>query len=317
MPTGLRRGPGRPHDKMSPALPPMHSIVAATDLSAPARHAAERAGQLAAASGASLTLVHALGAGALDKLRRWLEGDVETALRDSAERALRTLAGTLAAAHAGLRIDTRLASGRVVDEIAAEVARAQAGLVVCGTRGAGFLRRQLLGSTAERIARQSALPVLMARTAVRGPYRRLIVAVDFSRFSPASLAQALRVAPAADIVLLHAVTVPMESQLRVAGVADSALARYREAVRADARTKLQALADGAGLDPARVQLLAADGADAWMQIAEAEQALDADLVVVGRQGSDAVEALLLGSTTRMVIGECGADVLIATAEGDA
>ena len=296
---------------------PLRAVLVATDLSAPARHAAGRGAALAAADGAALTLVHALGAGALDQLRRWLEGDAEAALRADAERRLQGLAGALAAAHAGLQVDTRLACGRVVDAIGAEAARVRADHVVCGTRGAGFLRRQLLGSTAEHLARRSAPPVLMVRTPPRAPYRRVIVAVDFSRFSAVSLAQALRVAPAADVVLLHAVTVPMESQLRLAGVADSALARYREAVRGDARAQLQALAGAAGLDPARVQLLAPDGADAWMQIAEAEQALDADLVVVGRQGRDAVEALLLGSTTRMVIAECSADVLIATAEGDA
>lgn len=297
--------------------PTLQSLIATTDLSPPARHAAERAALLADASDASLTLVHTLGAGALAHLRRWFEGDAEAMLRDSAGQRLRALADALAATHPGLAVDTRLGSGQVADEIAAEALRAQADLVVCGTRGTNFLRRALVGSTAERIARRVPQPVLMVRAVPRAPYRCVLVAVDFSRYSARSLAQARRVAPGAAMVLLHAVTVPMEGQLRLAGAADSALERYRQGVRDDARAKLQALADAAALDAARVQLLTPDGADAWMQIAEAEQVLGADLVVVGRQGGDAVEALLLGSTTRMVIGECSADVLIATAEDDA
>ena len=50
---------------------PAH-ILAATDLSAPARHAADRAARLAHEIGAALTLVHALPQRALDDLRQWL-----------------------------------------------------------------------------------------------------------------------------------------------------------------------------------------------------------------------------------------------------
>ena len=48
----------------------LKTIVAATDLSAPSRHAAYRAARMARTHGATLTLVHALGSTALDDLRR-------------------------------------------------------------------------------------------------------------------------------------------------------------------------------------------------------------------------------------------------------
>ena len=47
-------------------------ILAATDFSAPARHAADRAARLAAETGAALTLMHVLAGGALQELRQWL-----------------------------------------------------------------------------------------------------------------------------------------------------------------------------------------------------------------------------------------------------
>ena len=58
--------------------------------------------------------------------------------------------------------------------------------------------------------------------------------------------------------------------------------------------------------------LAPSGADPWMLIVQDEQEHDCDLVVIGRQGRHAVDEFLLGSTTRMVISDGAADVLIAS-----
>jgi nucleotide-binding universal stress UspA family protein len=49
-----------------------------------------------------------------------------------------------------------------------------------------------------------------------------------------------------------------------------------------------------------------------MLIVQEEQEHDCDLVVIGRQGRHAVDEFLLGSTTRMVISEGAADVLVAS-----
>src|SRR5690349_18987325 len=57
------------------AMDRLECIVAATDLSSSARHACDRAAQLAASHGASLALMHTVGATALDDLRRWIGED--------------------------------------------------------------------------------------------------------------------------------------------------------------------------------------------------------------------------------------------------
>jgi nucleotide-binding universal stress UspA family protein len=54
-----------------------------------------------------------------------------------------------------------------------------------------------------------------------------------------------------------------------------------------------------------------------MQIVRQEQQHECDLIVTGKHGRNAVEDLLLGSTTNMVIAEAASDVLVsARAEGD-
>lgn len=54
------------------------SLLAATDLSAPSRHAAQRAAMLVREGGGKLDLVHVLGAGLLTELRHLL-GDKSAA----------------------------------------------------------------------------------------------------------------------------------------------------------------------------------------------------------------------------------------------
>ena len=67
-----------------------------------------------------------------------------------------------------------------------------------------------------------------------------------------------------------------------------------------------------GLDAGRVRFSTPSRADPRMLIVQDEQEQDCDLVVIGRQGRHAVDEFLLGSTTRMVISEGAADVLIAS-----
>ena len=61
--------------------------------------------------------------------------------------------------------------------------------------------------------------------------------------------------------------------------------------------------------PAAVPLAPERGAG-WAEEQE-EQEQDCDLVVIGRQGRHALDELLLGSTTRMVVADGAADVLIS------
>ena len=68
----------------------------------------------------------------------------------------------------------------------------------------------------------------------------------------------------------------------------------------------------ARLDAGRVRFSTPGGAGPWMLIVQEEQEHDCDLVVIGRQGRHAVDEFLLGSTTRMVISEGAADVLVAS-----
>lgn len=290
----------------------LRTIITATDFSAPSRHAAQRAALLARSSGATLTLQHTVGGSALDDLRRWLADDSQAAgaIEADAGQRLEELAAELARAQ-GITVTTHLSIGHPVEQVIRHADEVDAGLVVTGTRGAGFFRGVVVGSTAERIAKRSSRPVLMVRHRPREPYRRVLLPVDFSGASRSAIATARQIAPQAALVLMHAVEAPLEGQLRLAGAADALVSRYRESARREAHLRLAALASEAGLGPDRVRLSIQAGADPWMLIVQEEQEHDCDLVVIGRQGRDVLQEFLLGSTTRRVIAEGGVDVLVS------
>jgi len=294
------------------ALFNIRSIVVASDLSAPARRAVDRAAMLARRASASLTLAHVVTGSALDDVRRWLDvgADPGQSIIDDARTRLHELAAGVARDH-GVAVDERTLIGRPADELARLAEDVDADVIVTGTLGGGFVRSRLVGATAERLVRKSMRPVLMVRQSPRAPYRRVIVAIDFSRWSEASLRMAADMAPEADFVLLHCI-VPLERMAGLGGVDAAVVERNRATARDEAARHLQEFATRAGLDAARWSVAIRTGMPPWTEIVRLEQEQDCDLIVVGKHGVSEFEDLLLGSTTNTVIAESSADVLIFT-----
>ncbi len=294
----------------------IRSIVVATDLSAPARHAADRAARLAQGAGAALTLVHVTSRSALDQLRRFIgTGDeLSRTLLEDSHRRLHALAGDLASRY-GVSIDEEVAVGSSTEEIVRVAEVRAADLIVTGTRGSAFVRSHVVGSTAERIVKRSRRAVLMVRQTAHEPYRRVLVPVDFSDWSAKSVCLARQVAPDAMLVLMHAVEVPFEGHMRYAGVREELIAEYRGKARAEAHERLQALAMELGLSSSEWIAVTPDAGDAWMQIVQQEREQDCDLIVIGKHGRNALEDLIIGSTTNMVIAASAGDVLVSARHG--
>ncbi|HET9268955.1 MAG TPA: universal stress protein, partial [Vicinamibacterales bacterium] len=139
-----------------------HHIVAAVDFSPASAHAAAFAMSLAEEADAHLTLVHALDlppavetwiveseAGST-RLQQW---------RQAASRRLDDLVPPDARTycHVEERVEAGPAS-RVILDVAAE---RHAGLIVIGAHSRSPLERMFVGSTAQRVVRQAACPVLI------------------------------------------------------------------------------------------------------------------------------------------------------------
>lgn len=292
------------------------SPLAATDLSAPSRHAAQRAAMLARHSGGKLALLHVLEKDALLELRQLFAPNAEAleqTLRAQAEQALAQLATEVGAAQPGaaalLPVDCHLLEGSVLSTIAEQAEALGCNLVVVGARGAGFMRHWLLGATAERLLRKTLQPVLVVKQAPQLGYRTVLVPVDFSHWSLRAIALARSIAPQAALVLLHACEIPFEGKMRFAGIEEGTIQQHRLNIRREALARLDELAHDAGLTPAQWQPLVAF-ANAPDLILEQEEEQGADLIVLGKHGSGMTEELLLGSVTKHVLGQARSDVLV-------
>lgn len=291
-------------------MKPIRNILAATDLSAPAREALARAFLLAAETGARLTLMHAVSSGVMAALHELLGTSaptVEQRIVDDACNTLRDLADELGRAH-GVSAAVRVSTGAVVQEIVGQLDELAADLLVVGARGEDFMRHLMLGSTAERMLGVMTKPVLVVRQPPHAPYRRVLVPVDFSMASGPSL-QAVRVlAPRAEIILLHAFELPFEGKLRYAGIDDAAIHALRIAERSSAFQHMEALQASAGIaDQSRI--IVRHG-DACSLIREVQQQEHCDLIALGKQGRNRIKEMLLGSVTRHVLSESDCDVLV-------
>ena len=289
------------------------SLLAATDFSAPARHALERAAQLAAAHpGAHLTLGHVISTPMLARLRGLMRDEttaMEAGLADEAAQALAELAARLGTQHA-CPVDTRLSQGSPLDAISGLADELQADLLVMGARGAHFVREFLLGSTTERVLCKTRRAVLAVKQRPQGAYRRVLVPVDFSAHAVAAARAAHRWLPDADIVLLHAYEVDIEGTLRFASIAEEQIHQYRVRAREEALDAMTQFIDQLSIPSGQLTRLLVHGAPT-LRILEHEQSLDADLIVMGKHGQSTLEELLLGSITKHVLAYSSSDVLVA------
>lgn len=292
-------------------MPQLQRIIAATDLSPLSLDAVDRGFELASRSGAHYTLVHALGLDALGPLRNLLGDQAEIASEKAVQHqydALAAIAGD-ATHNRGVVAELKVEAGLATQFLPAYAASVQADLVLVGARGESVLSRLLVGSTASRLLRKSSSPVLVVKKPCLGPYRRVLVPVDFSPGSLEAIRMARRVAPEADLLLLHSFDVPFEGMLQYAGVAQDTILGYRREARERTLRMLHELADTAGLDRGSYTAVVEHG-DASRHIFDTQARYACDLVAMGKHGTHVTEELLLGSVTKHVLSEVDADILV-------
>ena len=285
----------------------LHHLLAATDLSAPARHAVERAALISKETGAPLDVLHVANLAPLERLRLLMMASPEALQQrvlDSARERLHELVAALQERY-GISAGARVVAGSLLDELSKEADAMRSSLIVCGARGESFVRHLLLGSTAERMLSGTKCPMLVVKQVAHEPYRSLLVPVDFSPSSLLAIRCARRVAPKAEIVLLHTFELPFEGHLRYASVDEDTINRYRVIAKQEAIQKLHA-----GLPPHTVRYVVLHGVPS-LSILEQEQEQSCDLIVMGKHGESALEDLLIGSVTKRVLAESQSDVLVS------
>ncbi len=201
-------------------------------------------------------------------------------------------------------ISVHVEAGSPVQVVLKASREAGAGLIVTGVARDELLARMFLGSTVERLIRKSAIPILIVRDRAFEPYRRMVVATDFSASSRVALETALRFFPETDISLFHAYDVPFAGYL-----GRSEVEKQFEGFGSDAADKFLR---EAGLPPEaaqKVERMIEHGVPEALLRDYAENSRR-HLTVVGTHGGGILYDALIGSTAGKIIDAVPGDVLL-------
>jgi nucleotide-binding universal stress UspA family protein len=291
------------------------TILTATDFSSASALAVDRAFFIAATHQARCHVINALGADLSLSLQA-----IKSAAINAEALSAQILAQTQKELdefiadcphHEGVQIERTIQDQSADYSVPLYAEKIDADLLVIGAQGKGFLQRVLIGSTATRLLRKTHCPTLVVKQPCHRDYRRALVAVDFSRISKKNIELAQHLAPGAHLVLAHAYEVPFEGRMQMAGVSEDLMKTYREEARVQAISRLDDLAQQAGLAPDQFTAIATYGS-AVKELLQIEQQHRCDLIVLGKHGTNATAELLLGSVTKRVLADCQSDLLVST-----
>ena len=272
-------------------------VLAGIDLTSMGRRVADRSRLVAETLGHDLTLLHVIEPvteAMIDPGLARLIKDHQTA---EAKKTLEWVAG-----RGDIAVHLQVVKGSPSWEITSRAKKA--GLVVLGS---STLDMFTAGPITRRVSRMATTDVLVVRRQPRVPYRKVVVAVDFSESSRAAVERAMVIAPDADITVAYSLPSRFDPLLLNAGL-------FTEEMDAARGTRLEAAKDkmlefsqdwnGA------VRTVVVDGPPAET-IEDVARRRGADLIVVGSRGATATRMVLLGTVAEHLVEDAPSDVLVA------
>jgi nucleotide-binding universal stress UspA family protein len=203
--------------------------------------------------------------------------------------------------------------GRPFDEICRLARDISIDLIIIATRGNTGLKHLLLGSTAERVVRNSPCPVLVVRDAepsgVVTGFRKILVPIDFSECSMNGLAYAKAFAKQFKSTLVLLNSVHLEHYVASDECARYDLPRLIQYAETSARDQMHDLVEKTDWDGLGVEISLQAG-HPGQQICERAKDSLVDLIVTSTHGITGFKHLLLGSVTEYVVRHAHCPVLV-------
>lgn len=194
--------------------------------------------------------------------------------------------------------------GNAEDIILYESKLLRADMIVIGAHSKRKGRKGILGTTAQKVAHQSHLPVLIVKNNVKKPYKNIVAPTDFERQSKLSVLFAKEIFPTSKIRIVHAFeTIYMDGPYAVVG---RDLSQYNDVAKACAQKDLRGFMKDVSVKKGKL----IEG-----EIYTKEALLDYikdgsyDLVVMGSRGTTGLNSLL-GSVATYILRETSSDVLV-------
>jgi len=283
------------------------AILLATDLSSRCDRAFDRAVALARQWSAKLVVLTVIepdaGPAPTDVITR---AKAQPDVVDPHLRAALQVHSDIAFAASDVQVEVLVREGGAINpptgrRIEATAAERGCSLIVTGTARDEPFGRILIGSTVQWLARTSKIPVLIVHRRVHGPYRRIVVASDFSPSSRRALDTLGALFPDAHPTLFHAFDVPFLGLIDANR--DSTVEQVRAAALAEAREFLANA--GRPMLPLRVE-----HGDPAITLRDHARNNDTELVVVASHGRSALYNLMIGSVAQQILDLVPCDTLL-------
>lgn len=273
-------------------------ILVATDLSPRSDRAVYRAAQLARDHGARLTLLHVLDDAAPD--------DILRALHTQTTEHLERFAATAAQ---GVDYACLACVGDPTETLLDMVQDQDPSLLVIGTHRPRSILDALRETTAQRIVRLTASPVLMVKDAYDHSYETILGATDFSPSATAALNLGHMLAPLADVTPVHALHMSYQGLAGNTEAANDALhsSALTEAQAADTKWRAE------NALPVTMSHTQYPQGGAWAMLKHEAESRNAHLITAGAHGQTGDHRALLGSLASDLLRDPPCDILIARA----
>ncbi|MGD2103341.1 MAG: universal stress protein [Acidimicrobiia bacterium] len=279
----------------------MREVVAGVDLTAMGRRVADRARLVAGAHNAPLRLVHV----AEPTGEAMIEPGLARLMRDHQKEAAAELC-EWCRSRADTEVTLDVVKGSPSWELASRAKKAD--LIVVGS---STIDAFTVGPTARRVAEMATSDALVVKRQPRVPYRRVVVAVDFSEASRVAVEKAMELFPDASVTALFSLPSRFDPLLAKAGL-------FAEEVDASRGYRLEAAADRMAEFThswnGDLSTVIADGPPTET-VDEVVRRRGADLVVVGSRGASATRMVLLGTVAEGLLAHAPCDVLVARSGG--
>ncbi|MCD8505238.1 MAG: universal stress protein [Burkholderiaceae bacterium] len=256
----------------------------------------DRAAALAQSLGTSLMALHVMDTPWLSKLAQPAWRSLQ---QDQLEQANKRLRADLA--NAPVNITVLVETGNPIEVIEQIAKQEQCSLIVSGTAREETLGRLVLGNTVERLARRTTTPLLVVRARPFAPYRKIVVAIDFSDGSRQALMAAHTLCADAQLTLYHAFD-------QVAGIYQLDQPTVTEEIAALIKKAKTFVQSTPGLD--RELPIVVEHGSAQDTLPAYVRANDVELLVMGTHGETGVVRTAMGSVAEKLLTRAQCDVLI-------
>ncbi len=281
----------------------MKSLLVATDLSPRSDRALNRALALSDESKAQLVVLHVVD--------EELPSSVADRIKEEAEAAIDDQLNTYPVLKRD-NIIRKIVFGSGFKDILKEAEQIEAGLIVMGTHRDRALGTIFLGTTVERVIRRGNHPVLVVKDRMKGPYRRVLVGIDFSVYSRRAVEFSLKFVPHGEIFLVHAFDVPFKGFLSGRSTLNEVSKKHQEQMEVMLEEEMQAFLTSLPSPPTNIKRIMLEGTVREVVSGQVNK-LRPDLLVVGTHGRTGVAHALLGSVAEDLLRDPPCDILAVKA----